>query len=93
MGGVLGDADRTLDVVAAGETGAVVAQEPVAVGERGLVHQRLGPGGAQTPADQDDRLPRSPQVVFQLDALDGRACHPMRDDFIHRNRSIIAVMN
>jgi hypothetical protein len=57
--GVGGHADRAVNPVAAGEAGPVVAQKAMAVGEGRLLDQRLGPGGAQAPVDQDDGLPVS----------------------------------
>jgi hypothetical protein len=77
---VVAHADRALDSVAAGEAGAVVAQQAVAVGKGGLVHERLGPSRRHAPMDQHDGLSGSPQLVFQLDAVDRRSLHLIGDD-------------
>jgi hypothetical protein len=57
--------------VAGGEAGAVVAQDPEAVGKGGLAHQRLAPRRAQPPVDQHDGVSPSPLLVLELETVDG----------------------
>jgi hypothetical protein len=81
---VVGEAERARDSIAAGEAGAVVAEKSAAVGQGGLVHERLGPSRGHAPMDQYDRLSGSPQLVFQRKAVDGGPLHLVRADFAHR---------
>jgi AcrR family transcriptional regulator len=75
VSGVVGQARRMLATVAPGEARAVVAQQEVAAGERRLSKERLRPGGAKAPVDQNDRFPGSLQLVLEPDTIDDGPFH------------------
>src|ERR1700730_12083522 len=70
VGGVSFHGGRPGWGAAAGEAGPVVAEQPVAVGQSGLVQERLGPYGTDAPVDEHDGVPGGAQPIFQLHPVD-----------------------
>ena len=66
---VCGHAERSLNTVAVGEPGPVVAQKGVPIGKRRLAHQRFRPLRAETPVNQHDGLPGALQLVLELETV------------------------
>ena len=75
--GMEGYGHRPVDLAAAGEPGAVIAQEAMAIGEGGLVKKRLGPRRAHSPVDQYHWVSCASKVVVQPEAVDGCTFHLM----------------
>jgi hypothetical protein len=71
VGGLIGDADRPGRAAAARVADAVVAEQAVAFGQGRFLHQALEPVRAHAGVDQHHRLPHSPDLVVQLDAVEG----------------------
>ena len=53
----------------------MVADHPVTIGEGRLVQQRREPIGKMSRMDEDDRLPGSPYLKLEFDALQGSSLH------------------
>jgi hypothetical protein len=66
MGSVTGDPEWLERCVAACEAGPVVAQQREPVAERRLGQQRLRPGGAEAPVDQDDGVAGAGELDLEL---------------------------
>jgi hypothetical protein len=79
--GVIRHGHRPIDCAAAAEAGAVVCEQAVA-GEGGLVEERLDPGRAHAPVNEDDGLAGAPQRVLQLDPVDGDSFLQLHGGFL-----------
>jgi hypothetical protein len=76
---MVGHGDRPCDLAAAAEPRTVIAEQAVPIGERRLVQERFRPHRAHAPVDQNDRLPGSPQLVLELEPVDGRSRHLLHE--------------
>jgi hypothetical protein len=81
MARVIRHRQRPIDATARTEAGTVVAQQLV-VGERRFVEERRCERGRHAPVDEHHGLARAPQLVGELDAVDGGPIHalPPRSD-------------
>ncbi|WP_406180858.1 hypothetical protein [Streptomyces sp. NBC_01006] len=74
IGDVVGDGDLPEGVGAAAPAPLVVADELVALGECRFGHERDEPVGEDR-ADEQERLPGSADLVFELDAVHRDGVH------------------
>ena len=61
----------------------MIVQQLVVVGERWLTEQRLGPCRTHAPVNEDDGLTRAPQLVLQLDPVDGGPFLQLHSGLLH----------